>query len=344
MKYILSFISILCLALPVHAAPDGSQLFRDYCESCHKINGQGGIGLPLSNEKLAYVSDRYLEKTIRLGRPGRIMPAYQELSTAQVTAIIAYIRSWSNQAVKTFSTDPIVGDPSKGKVYYTKKCAKCHADDGSGEGKGTGVTTSRKRRFMIMPAAINNPGYLESASDHEIRQIILADREDSKMPSMKGKLDDKQINDLVAYVRSLEKQPVAFEQDKNAELSMVIESPADFETTVESARQALTGSNFRIFPDRYLEQGLVDEFSHNTRQLSLRFCNFKELYDMLNIEPRLGVVLPCRITIMERKDGQVIMVAPNMKLMASWFNNNELVELAEIMEETINNILEEATF
>ena len=65
---------------------------------------------------------------------------------------------------------------------------------------------------------------------------------------------------------------------------------------------------------------------------------------MLNIEPRLGVILPCRITIIERQDGQVILAAPNMKLMASWFNNNELIELAEAMEETIEAVLEEATF
>ena len=347
MKYIYMLLLLLTFSLDVHAQPDGKQLYRLHCESCHQVEGEGGIGLPLSNIKLAHVSDRYLEKTIRLGRPGRIMPAYQELSDAQVKSIIRYIRSWSDQAVMTFSTEKITGDVQKGEIYYKKKCSKCHADDGSGEGKGTGVTTSRERRFMIMPAAINNPGYLESVTDQEIRQIIIADRDDSEMPSMLNRLDDQQINDVVAFVRSLDAQEVAFPQQESGpkeSLSIVVESPNDFETTVESARQALSGSNFRIFPERFLEQGLIDEFSHNTRQIGLRFCNFKELYDMLNIEPRLGVLLPCRITIMERKDGTVILVAPNMKRMAGWFNNNELSELAETMEETINAVIEEATF
>jgi cytochrome c oxidase cbb3-type subunit 3 len=345
----ISFLLIAVLLWPATsvAAPDGKQLYEKHCDACHQSHGEGGIGLPLSPIKLANVSDDYLYKTIRLGRPGRIMPSYQGLSDAQVHALVAYLRSWSGNPGMEFSDERIVGDPVNGEKHYKKRCSKCHADDGSGEGKGTGVTKSRERRFMVMPAAINNRGYLESASDHLIRNIIIADREDSKMPSMRSKLSDQEINDVVAYVRAMQDtaaQPEAEEEAEDIQLSYVVESPNDFETTVNAVRQALTGSNFRIFADRYLEQGLIDEFSHNTRQLSLRFCNFNELYNMLNIEPRLGVVLPCRITVMERESGEVILVAPNMKEMANWFNNDELEALAKSMNDTIQAVLEEATF
>jgi cytochrome c oxidase cbb3-type subunit 3 len=106
---------------------------------------------------------------------------------------------------------------------------------------------------------------------------------------------------------------------------------------------ALTGANFRIFPDRFLEQGLIDEFSVNVRQVGVRFCNFNELYGMLKVEPRLGVVLPCRITVMERKDGQVLLAVPNLRVIARWFNNDELVGLWDAMEETFAEIIEEVT-
>jgi len=101
--------------------------------------------------------------------------------------------------------------------------------------------------------------------------------------------------------------------------------------------------SFRIFPDRLLEQGLIDEFSVNTRQVGVRFCNFNELYGMLKIEPRLGVVLPCRITILERKDGQVLLVIPNLRVVSRWFNNDELVGLWDQMEETFAEIIDEVT-
>lgn len=47
-----------------------------------------------------------------------------------------------------------------------------------------------------------------------------------------------------------------------------------------------------VFPDRYLEEGLVDELSVNTRQVSVRFCNFSDLHQALQIDPQVGVVLP----------------------------------------------------
>jgi cytochrome c oxidase cbb3-type subunit 3 len=64
---------------------------------------------------------------------------------------------------------------------------------------------------------------------------------------------------------------------------------------------------------------------------------------MLNIEPRLGVVLPCRVTIMERADGTVLLVVPNLRVVSRWFNNDQLVELWDRMEDTFNQIIEEAT-
>ncbi|MCB1787886.1 MAG: DUF302 domain-containing protein, partial [Gammaproteobacteria bacterium] len=83
--------------------------------------------------------------------------------------------------------------------------------------------------------------------------------------------------------------------------------------------------------------------SVNTRQVGVRFCNFNVLYGMLKIEPRLGIVLPCRITIMERADGQVVLVVPNLRVVSRWFNNDELVELWDRMEETFVSIIDEVT-
>jgi len=336
---------ILVCSLPVtavFAAPNGKDLYQQHCESCHQTQGEGGIGLPLSSTKLEHVSDAYLNKTIRLGRPGRIMPAYKYLSDAQVDAIVAYIRQWSGKPAMTFATDVINGDIENGNRLYQKHCAKCHADDGSGEGLGTGVTKSRERSFMIMPAALNNAAYHHAVTDLGIKQIIIADREDSEMPSMAGKLTDKQIDDLVVFVRTL-KKPY---QDNTTEIeeqgfSITEESPYDFDTTVERVRAALSGSNFRTFPERYVEQGVAAEFNQNKRQVQIRFCNFSTLYDMLRIEPRLGVILPCSVTILEQADGSVILAAPNVIRLASWFNNDELKSMSEEMQESIISVMEE---
>jgi hypothetical protein len=46
---------------------------------------------------------------------------------------------------------------------------------------------------------------------------------------------------------------------------------------------------------------------------------------------------------MERKDGQVLLAVPNLRVIARWFNNDELVGLWDAMEETFAEIIEEVT-
>lgn len=327
------------------AGPNGQALYEEHCAACHQMEGQGGIGLPLMNAKLSDVSDQYLHDTIRYGRPGRVMPAFQKMSDAQVDAIVKFLRDSSGTVPHEYPTSPIAGNVENGKKLFTENCVKCHGEDGSGEGEGTGVTMSRERSFLVMPASISNSGFLASASDEMIKQVITNGRRLSGMPSFgHDRLSESEINDLVAYVRSFEKQEhhVA-ELDADERPTHVYESPYDFDTTVRNVKAALTGANFRIFPDRYLDQGLIDEFSVNTRQVGVRFCNFNVMYGMLKIEPRLGVVLPCRITILERKDKSVLLVVPNLRVVSRWFNNDELVGLWDRMESTFKEIVEEVT-
>jgi len=333
----------LLLCMPLYAAPDGKALYEENCSACHHFRGQGGIGLPLSTEILSQVSDDYIAKTIRHGRPGRIMPSFPKLSSAQVTAVVRYVRSWTGKPGPVFETAKIRGDAKKGNALYQKHCVRCHGKDGSGEGVGTGVTLSRERSFMVMPAALNNSGFQKSASDAMIRDIILIGRKSSNMPSFRGKLSGQEVAHVIAYLRTLEPPaPRKGAEEWAGKPAYVMESPYDLETTVENVKQALAGANFRIFPQRYLEQGLTDEFSVNVRQVAIRFCNFKELYHLLNIDPRLGTVLPCRINVLEQ-NGKVLVISANVAQLATLFNNQELSEVGVLMEEIILTVMEEAT-
>lgn len=343
-KYVLAWLFALLPGLAT-AAPDGEALYVEHCAACHQMEGEGGIGLPLIREKLQDMSDSYLFKTIRLGRPGRVMPAYQRMSDAQVKAVIAFMRKQSGTTGREYDPTPIVADAERGAAIYEEHCLKCHEADGSGEGEGTGVTLSRGRTFLVMPASISNPGFLESVSDQMMRHVVAVGRKSSDMPGFaERKLTDQQIDDVVAYVRSFaDKASPPEPLDEDERPTHVFESPYSFEQTVTNVKAALTGANFRIFPDRFVEQGLTDEFSVNPRQVGIRFCNFNVLYGMLKIEPRLGVVLPCRITIMEREGGEVLLVVPNLRVVSRWFNNDELVTLWDRMEKTFNDIVDEVT-
>jgi cytochrome c oxidase cbb3-type subunit III len=346
---ILLYIPLLILIgiLPdsASAAPDGQKLYTKHCSVCHNDDGMGGIGLPLNGEKIEHFPRDYLFKTIRNGRPGRVMPAFSKLSDAQVNAIVDHVLDWKKTSLsEQYSDQPVQGNAQRGKLLFEEKCAACHGKNGKSEGTGTGVTLSREREFAVVPPALNNAGFLASASDEWIKSTITNGRPGTIMPSQQFfKFSEQQLNDVVSYVRSFQTETIEEAAIDAEDPTIVVDSPYDFVTTVSNIKQSLQGLNFRYFPDRYLEMGLADDAVINKKQLSLRFCNFKQLYKMINIEPRLGVVLPCRVTVVEQPDGSVKIYAMNMKVVARLFNNTQLIEVAGQMHQAILELLDEAT-
>lgn len=327
---------------PSYADEKGKQLYIQHCAACHSNTGKGGIGLPLSTPSvIESLPNAYIRKTITQGRPGRIMPAFDQLKETDIDAIIDYLRLWGEQKVSDDMT-PIKGNPLLGKVIYQEHCASCHGKNREGNNLGTGVTFSRERTLPIMPPALNNAGFLDAASDEMLRYSILHGRSGTPMPSFKDTLSDEQINDVVSYIRAAHKQQAKPPVDEDA-LSLIYDSPLDFDETVDAVRSTISAYNFRTFPDRYVEQGLTDEFTSNKKQVIIRFCNFNQLYDAIRIEPRIGTILPCKITIFETEDGEVKLAAVNIKRYGSLFNNAQLNKALEAISESYQEIIDEVT-
>ena len=72
------------------------------------------------------------------------------------------------------------------------------------------------------------------------------------------------------------------------------------------------------------------------------FCNFKFLDDVLKIDPRVGLFLPCRVTVVQQGD-QVLVMTINPKRLSYLFNNRELDAACDEMTELYEAILEEST-
>ena len=343
----LFFIFFLTFSLNVNSAPRGDELYGRYCSSCHGVDGKGGVGVPISMPSfLNNVSNEYLRETIRQGRPGRIMPAFNDLSDAQVNAVVSHVRSWSDKPAPVEDSTVVKGSSKNGKKLFVKYCTQCHGVDGRG-GQGTGVTYSRKRDFPIIAPALNNTGFLASASDAMIRDTIAKGREGTPMPSMLAAgLSKQDINDVVAYIRSLEKAAAELKQTLNKSKDespiIVVDSPYDLDETVENLKQAITDQNFTLIRTEYLEHGLVAEGKENKKQVVLHFCNFGFLFEALAIDPRVGIFLPCRVTVVE-KEGKVQLTTINPKRLSKLFNNHELDESCEKMHEVYSDLLEDAT-
>ena len=343
MRLILIVLFMLATGL-LQAAPDGGQLYATHCAVCHGDKGTGGVGIPLALPSfLESVDDDFLRKTIRHGRPGRVMPAFPALSDAQLNAVVGFIRGWSEKPAPVFSYETIKGNPVHGRELYVSYCAMCHGAEGEG-GKGTGVTFSRRRDLPIIAPALNNPGFLAAASDEMIRHTLQYGREGTPMRSflVQG-LSEQDINDLVSYVRSFSVEPDMTDQVPATDAPVLVgESPYTLEETVENVRQSIISQNFQLIRTDYLEHGLVEEGKEDKRQVVLHFCNFKFLYEALAIDPRVGMFLPCKVTVAE-VGGKVQVMTINPLYLSHLFNNNELDDACKRMTAVYRAIIEDAT-
>lgn len=346
LRYALLLFAGLTFSTGLLAAPDGARLYERHCSACHGLHGEGGVGIPLALPSFqSAVDDHFLFTTIRHGRPGRVMPSFKTLSDAQVRAIISHIRTFAPQSEKTVPAlhKPAHGDPGRGKKLFTKYCAHCHGANGEG-GHGTGVTFSRPRDLPVMPPALNNTGFLAAASDEMIKRTLMDGREGTPMISfLKVGLNEQDIDDIVSYVRSFEKSPIEWKYAPDIEPELTMESPYDVQTTVENIKRAAIGKNFRIIRIQNLENGLFDEDKEDPNQVIVYFCNFNFINQALSIDPRVGLFMPCRVTVVKRDDGTVEVMSINPRYMSRMYNNAELKESCNKMYDIYESILEEAT-
>lgn len=333
------------LATGALQAADGATLYTRHCAACHGATGSGGVGVPLSLPDLhAVIDDRYLQETIRLGRPGRVMPAFKQLADDEVNAIVRHVRSFAKPASSTLKIKPPQGNASRGEALYAKHCAACHGARGEGS-HGTGVTFSRPREMPVLAPALNNAGFLAAASDSVIKKTLVHGRTGTPMPSFsKQGLTNQNIDDIVAFVRSFGKQlPAATATTAASQEPAILQrtSTRSVAETTERIKEIMTNYNMRIIRAVPFNQGMVDPRDENSQSMIVDGCDFGFLNQALAIDPRVGLFLPCRVSITQHQD-KVLVMTINPKRLSTIFNNAELNQMCDEMYKLYNDMLDEA--
>jgi mono/diheme cytochrome c family protein len=85
------------------------------------------------------------------------------------------------------------GSPTKGKEVFDQKCGVCHFADSDAKKIGPGLKGISKRGTFT----VNN----NKVTDDNLKTWI--ENGDSLMPPFKDVLDEQQIKDVIAYVKTL---------------------------------------------------------------------------------------------------------------------------------------------
>jgi cytochrome c oxidase cbb3-type subunit 3 len=186
---------VVAWSTPAAAAPpDGAALYAKYCALCHgaKLEGYAADNAPAlrSPTFLATASTAFLQAAIERGRAGTAMAGYGKavggpLEAAEVDALIAFIRG--DGVPPVLAPKASTGDVAKGSRLYATHCESCH-----------GTATQRGNAVHLA-----NPMFLASASDAFLRVAINNGRPGTPMEPWKSTLAASEIEDLIAYVRSL---------------------------------------------------------------------------------------------------------------------------------------------
>jgi putative heme-binding domain-containing protein len=216
----------------------GRSLFEAQCAYCHGDEGDGGRGANLARPTLRHApTDDALFRIISRGISGTDMPG-NAMSVRETWQVVAFVRTLGRT-----KREPLAGDASHGaQLYQASGCAACHTINGRGGPTGPDLTNIGARSSpAFLRQAIIDPqadlprdfrtvravtrdgrrlagirvtedsfsiqfrdagGSLHSFFKDELEE--LATEAKTAMPSFRGRLEDGALDDLVAYLVSLE--------------------------------------------------------------------------------------------------------------------------------------------
>ena len=216
----------------------GFNLYNANCITCHGAEGNSVPGVDLRSGRFRHAStDSDLIRLIQTGIPGTAMPAGL-FNTAELAGLVAYVR-----AMRELDTRPARGNAARGQELFEGKgsCASCHRVNGKGSRVAPDLSNigairaaDALEQYLIDPSAsmlpvnrsvravtragkmivgrrlnedtftvqlIDSEEHLVSLSKVDLREYTIL--KTSAMPSYRGKLGSSELDDVVAYLRSL---------------------------------------------------------------------------------------------------------------------------------------------
>jgi cytochrome c oxidase cbb3-type subunit 3 len=194
--------------LPEAELEQGALSYHFLCSRCHGEFGEGETGPAIINRDfLEAADDRFLYETIARGRSHTAMFGWstdlynqEKLERQDISNIITFMRSSALREPDYVYQGSNPGQGAEGAVLFKEHCAGCHGNSGEG----------------LKAPALNNQEFLSASSNGYLLATITLGRSGTAMPSWgygdpeHPELSGKERQDLVAYLRSLQRIRIKF--------------------------------------------------------------------------------------------------------------------------------------
>lgn len=117
-------------------------------------------------------------------------------------------RGWWNRAVVgglfalsvswlLFPRPGEAADLARGEKIYKMMCLKCHGKEGKGDGPKAKELSKKPRNYT-------NKAEMEKLTDADLKKAVIEGKE--PMPSFRARLKDKDVDDVIAYIKTFAKK------------------------------------------------------------------------------------------------------------------------------------------
>jgi cytochrome c oxidase cbb3-type subunit I/II len=174
----------------------GGELYARHCGGCHGERGRGdGLAAPAllpapRDLTRARYSDRSISDALWYGVKGSSMPAWDDLPSTELRALVAYVRSLHADDERP---DAALDDEDRAAAdrLYQKHCTVCHGRQGAGDGISAGAVFPAPTNFQrIQPD--------RSFADDVLRRGLPG----TAMPAWQTRLSSVERALLARYVRA----------------------------------------------------------------------------------------------------------------------------------------------
>lgn len=220
-SYTLAIIMAVIWTGTVYAS--GATVYTSTCAGCHGITGKGdGVAagylyprprnFTLGEFKFGGTVNQ-IAQTVQRGLPGTAMPGFAaSLTVKEINAVAVYVRRFvPGKAPPAFvppSPPDGLGSATLGAAIYAEACVACHGSSGYGDGPGS-LFLQDAAGNPIRPRNLVEESFAGGERPEDVYTRLHQGIPGTPMPAFGNTYSNKQLWDLVAFVKSLRKNRAA---------------------------------------------------------------------------------------------------------------------------------------